>query len=64
MGDETVEDSDIESENILLEDTDYNYTREELYKFIIRKINSFGGIRKVHKLFRTKRRSLIDFDNP
>ena len=61
---EALEDSDVEVDNILLDESDYNYSREELYKFLVKKINSFGGIRKVHKLFRDKRRSLIDFENP
>ena len=61
--DETLADSDLEEGNILFDETDYNYSREELYKILVKKINTLGGIRKIHKLFREKRRKLIDLEN-
>ena len=37
---------------------------KELHQYLVRKINGFGGIRRLHKVFKDERRALLDVQNP
>ena len=68
MDEQDLEDSEIEEEEMtqvfMSKQNGSRLHRKELCQFLVRKINSFGGIRILHKMFKEERRVLLDIENP
>ena len=63
-----LEDSDTEEAEMkrffLNSQTGTRIHRKEFCHYLVQKVNAMGGIRRLHKMFKDERRTLLDVRNP